>query len=233
MNTRDVAIAADLVEAGLAPTRRLAALDAVAARYAMAMTPAMADLIDRTIPTIRSPANLFPIRPSSPAAGGSRRSDRRRGALSGRRHRAPLSRSRAVEAAARLPGLLPFLLSPRDRGARTGQRCRRAALAAAMDYIAHTEIWEVILTGGDPLALSPRRLGEIMARLAAIDMSRSSACIRAFRSRRSGEDIRRSLPRVLLLWQDRLCGLHANHPREIAKPRAWPARASSTRASRC
>src|SRR5690606_13810817 len=36
-------------------------------------------------------------------------------------------------------------------------------LDAALGYIAdHTEIWEVILTGGDPLVLSPRRLREIM-----------------------------------------------------------------------
>ena len=33
---------------------------------------------------------------------------------------------------------------------------------------AHPEIWEVILTGGDPLVLSPRRLGEVIKRLAAI-----------------------------------------------------------------
>ena len=40
----------------------------------------------------------------------------------------------------------------------------------ALDYIrGHKEIWEVILTGGDPLMLSPRRLAEIMADLAAID----------------------------------------------------------------
>jgi len=44
------------------------------------------------------------------------------------------------------------------------------AYDGALDYIrAHNEIWEVILTGGDPLMLSPRRLGEIMADLAAID----------------------------------------------------------------
>src|SRR6185437_5887107 len=36
-----------------------------------------------------------------------------------------------------------------------------AELRAALDYIrTHTEIWEVILTGGDPLMLSPRRLAE-------------------------------------------------------------------------
>src|SRR4029453_6702230 len=45
-----------------------------------------------------------------------------------------------------------------------------AAYQGALDYIrAHPEIWEVILTGGDPLMLSPRRLSEIMADLAAID----------------------------------------------------------------
>ena len=44
------------------------------------------------------------------------------------------------------------------------------AYRGALDYIrAHPEIWEVILTGGDPLMLSPRRLAEIMADLAAID----------------------------------------------------------------
>jgi lysine 2,3-aminomutase len=45
-----------------------------------------------------------------------------------------------------------------------------SAYRAAIDYIrSHHEIWEVILTGGDPLMLSPRRMGEIMAELAAID----------------------------------------------------------------
>ncbi|HOO81241.1 MAG TPA: lysine-2,3-aminomutase-like protein [Alphaproteobacteria bacterium] len=41
---------------------------------------------------------------------------------------------------------------------------------AALDYIrSHPKIWEVILTGGDPLVLSPRHLGEIMNALRAID----------------------------------------------------------------
>lgn len=41
---------------------------------------------------------------------------------------------------------------------------------AALDYIrAHDEIWEVILTGGDPLILSPRKLGEIMKELNNIE----------------------------------------------------------------
>jgi lysine 2,3-aminomutase len=44
------------------------------------------------------------------------------------------------------------------------------AFEGALDYIAaHPEIWEVILTGGDPFILSPRRVAEITSRLAAID----------------------------------------------------------------
>ncbi|MFN3400293.1 MAG: lysine-2,3-aminomutase-like protein [Ferrovibrio sp.] len=42
-------------------------------------------------------------------------------------------------------------------------------LDAAIEYIAqHPAIWEVILTGGDPLIVSPRRLKEVIARLNAI-----------------------------------------------------------------
>ena len=44
-----------------------------------------------------------------------------------------------------------------------------ADLEAALNYIAATpQIWEVILTGGDPLVLSPRRLSALMQRLSAI-----------------------------------------------------------------
>lgn len=43
------------------------------------------------------------------------------------------------------------------------------ALDQAVAYVeAHPEVWEVILTGGDPLVMSPRRLAELMARLDAI-----------------------------------------------------------------
>lgn len=42
-------------------------------------------------------------------------------------------------------------------------------LDAAIDYIAqHPAIWEVILTGGDPLIVSPRRLKAVIAKLNAI-----------------------------------------------------------------
>jgi len=47
---------------------------------------------------------------------------------------------------------------------------RRGELEAALSYIAKTtELWEVILTGGDPLVLSDGRLAEILDRLRAIE----------------------------------------------------------------
>jgi lysine 2,3-aminomutase len=43
-------------------------------------------------------------------------------------------------------------------------------LAEAVDYIRRTPtIWEVILTGGDPLVMSPRRLRDILEQLATIE----------------------------------------------------------------
>ncbi len=43
-------------------------------------------------------------------------------------------------------------------------------IQVALDYIrSHERIWEVILTGGDPLILSPRRLREVMQALSTIN----------------------------------------------------------------
>ena len=56
------------------------------------------------------------------------------------------------------------MVGPQGDGTLTG-----GELDAALAYIAeHDEIWEVILTGGDPFLLSARRVREISARLAAI-----------------------------------------------------------------
>jgi lysine 2,3-aminomutase len=51
-----------------------------------------------------------------------------------------------------------------------GEALDAAELRAALDYIKdHKEIWEVILTGGDPLVLSPRRLRALIAELSGVD----------------------------------------------------------------
>ena len=51
----------------------------------------------------------------------------------------------------------------------SGRALSRAELDVALDYIrTHRDIWEVILTGGDPLVLSPRRLAAIVGALGEI-----------------------------------------------------------------
>src|SRR5262249_54130867 len=90
------------------------------------------------------------------------------------------------------------------------------ALDAALRYIAaRPEAWEVILSGGDPLVLSPRRLREVMQRLAAIDhvkVVRIHSRIPAVDPQGVTDELISSL---------KTCGkalylaLHVNHPREL------------------
>ena len=91
-----------------------------------------------------------------------------------------------------------------------------AKLDAAVAYIrARPEIWEVILTGGDPLVLSARRLGEVMKRIAAIEH------VKVIRLHTrvpvaSPERITPALVRALKVPGKAVyVALHANHPREL------------------
>jgi lysine 2,3-aminomutase len=89
-------------------------------------------------------------------------------------------------------------------------------LAVAMGYIAsHPEIWEVIVTGGDPLILSPRRLGALMSAIGAIDHVK----VVRFHSRVPVTDPARIDTRLLealaASGKAVYVALHANHPREL------------------
>jgi len=62
-----------------------------------------------------------------------------------------------------------FWFPPGNGWTTGGPGASPAALAAALAYVRERpEIWEVVLTGGDPLVLSPRRLRDVMQQLAAI-----------------------------------------------------------------
>jgi len=159
----------ELSEAGLADGEKQAALERVAAQYAVAITPAMAALIDRTDPHdpiarqfVPDAAELDRQPEEMPDPIG----DDAHSPVAGIVHRYPdrvlLKLTGVCAAYCRFcfrretigPGAKP--LTPRQRD-------------AALGYIAaHPEIWEVVLTGGDPLVLSARRLKQAIARLAAI-----------------------------------------------------------------
>jgi lysine 2,3-aminomutase len=102
----------------------------------------------------------------------------------------------------------------------------RAELDAAIGYIrAHREIWEVILTGGDPLVLSPRRLEQLVAALALIDhvkVIRVHTRVPVVEPSRVTAQVVRALKAP---GKATYVVLHANHPRELtAKARAACAR---------
>ncbi len=89
-------------------------------------------------------------------------------------------------------------------------------LAAALSYIRnHRAIWEVILTGGDPLMLSPRRLGMIIA---ALDAMAHVAVIRLHSRVPVAEPTRITRPVINALKRRNgpvYIAIHANHPDEL------------------
>ncbi|MCB5945857.1 lysine-2,3-aminomutase-like protein [Acidocella sp. KAb 2-4] len=158
---------AELVAAGLLPPARLAEAEAVAARYAIAVPPALAALIGAPddplgLQYIPGAAELI----TAPHESADPIADEALSPLPGIVHRYP---DRAL--------LKPLLACPvycrfcfrREQVGPDGGLLSEAELEAAYAYIAaHPGIREVVLTGGDPLILSPRRLGEILRRLEAV-----------------------------------------------------------------
>jgi lysine 2,3-aminomutase len=89
-------------------------------------------------------------------------------------------------------------------------------LDTALDYIAaHPEIWEVILSGGDPLVLSARRLRQVAARLAAIPHVK----VLRVHTRVPAADPERITPELVRSLKMRgkasYVVLHVNHAREL------------------
>lgn len=87
----------------------------------------------------------------------------------------------------------------------------------AIGYIAaHPEVWEVILTGGDPFILSPRRIAELTDRLAAIDhvkIIRWHTRVPVVDPARVTDEMVAALAAPgARTW----VAIHANHPRELA-----------------
>jgi lysine 2,3-aminomutase len=209
--------ASALVEAQLIKPERLAALKSVASRYAVAITPAVVDLIDGADP--RDPIALQFVPDERELETHAEESadpigDAAHSPVPGLVHRYPDRVLLKVVNACAVYCRFCFrreMVGP-GRGALTGK-----ALAAALDYIARApKIWEVILTGGDPLVLPPRRLKDLMTRLAAIDhvkVIRLHTRIPVV----APEHVTPALLRALRTGKATYMVLHANHPRELTE----------------
>jgi lysine 2,3-aminomutase len=207
----------DLIEAGLVPESARADLDAVARRHAIAITPAVAALIDPSdpddpvarqfVPNVRELAlapgeNLDPIGDDAFSPVG------------GVVHRYP---DRVLLKLVNVCAVYCRFCFRREMvGPGKSATLTDAAYARCLAYIrARPEIWEVILTGGDPLMLSPRRLAAVMSDLAKIDhvkVVRIHTRIPTADPPRVNADLIRALMQSgKAVW----IALHANHAREL------------------
>jgi lysine 2,3-aminomutase len=208
---------AELVAHGLVPPAALSDLEKVAARYAVAVTPEIAGLIDAKDPNDPIARQFIPSAEelvATPGESADPIGDHRHSPVAGIVHRYP---DRVLFKLVHVCAVYCRFCFRREMvGPGKASALSPAAYREALDYIgAHKEVWEVILTGGDPLMLSPRRLAEIMADLAAIDHVR---IIRIHTRVPVADPARISAEMVAAL---RVAGattwvaLHANHAREL------------------
>lgn len=205
----------DLAHAGLVALDAVPGLEAVATRYATAITPAMAALINKDDPAdpiglqyIPDVAELTtaPHELEDPTA------DAPFTPVKGVVHRYP---DRAL--------LKPLLACPvycrfcfrREKVGPDGGLLTEAELQEALAWFeANTRVREVILTGGDPLMLSARRVGQILGRLAGMAHIES---LRIHTRVPVADPARITAALVVALRQAKpvFIALHANHAREF------------------
>src|SRR5271166_5970734 len=151
---------------GFIAPERLDEMRRVAARFAVALTDEMAGLIEPGDPSDPIAAQFVPNAAELDVAAEERTDpigDERWSPVPGIVHRYPdrvlLKPSLVCPVYCRFcfrretVGHRPAMLTPTE-------------LDRAYDYISERpEIWEVIVTGGDPLALAPRRVGAIVESL--------------------------------------------------------------------
>jgi lysine 2,3-aminomutase len=208
---------AELVAHGFALAADLPELEKVAARYAVALTPALAALIDPNDPNDPIARQFIPSAEeltSQPGESADPIGDHAHSPVSGIVHRYP---DRVLFKLVHVCAVYCRFCFRREMvGPGNATALPHAAYQAALGHIrGHPEIWEVILTGGDPLMLSPRRLAEIMADIAGVDHVRiiriHTRVPVADPSRITGEMIAALKVEGATIW----VALHANHAREL------------------
>ena len=207
----------ELVAQGLTQAVDLPAIEKVAARYAVAVTPEIAALINPDDPHDPIARQFIPSAQELVAEPGERADpigDDAHSPVAGIVHRYP---DRVLFKLVHVCAVYCRFCFRREMvGPGKDSSLSEETYAAALAYIrAHPEVWEVILTGGDPLMLSPRRLAEIMADLAAIDHVR----IIRLHTRVPVADPERISDQMVAALKTSgattWVALHANHAREL------------------
>jgi lysine 2,3-aminomutase len=191
-------------------------LQRVAERFAVAVTPAMRDAIDPTnpddplakqfLPDVRE-LNEYSNELSDPIG------DESHSPVTGIVHRYP---DRLLLTPIRVcPVYCRFCFRREHVGNNAPAMLTQEELQTAISYIReHTEIWEVILSGGDPLLMSPRRLRDIIEQLEAIEhvkIIRIHTRVPVVDPDRISTDLIKALQSNKAVY----VVLHSNHPNEM------------------
>ena len=204
----------ELMNAGPVQERNLAT---VTARYPVAITSAMAALIDPADPHDPIARQFLPdmreldMRPEERADPIG---DRAHSPVKGLVHRYP---DRVLLKLLHVcPVYCRFCFRREMVGPQGDGTMSAAEQSAAIAYIgADPSIWEVILTGGDPLMLSARRMAEIMTALAAIPhvkIVRLHSRVPVVDPARVTEALATAMTAS---GKQVYIAIHANHPREM------------------
>ena len=219
MSTAGLRNVGDLIAASLVPPDERVALERVASKYAIGLTPTVEALIDKSDPADPIALQYVPTAAEmmeTPDERADPIGDHVHSPVEGIVHRYP---DRVLLKVVHVcPVYCRFCFRREMVGPQGDGNLPPVQLEAALGYIrSHSEIWEVILTGGDPLILSPRRLREIMTALAAIPhvkIVRIHSRVPAVDPGRiSGEliDALKASGKTIYV------ALHANHPREMSE----------------
>ena len=215
--TKTVRSVGDLVAAGLIAETDAPTLAAVADRYAVAVTPDMAALIDRADPADPIARQFVPDARELDTAPEDRADpigDFVHEKTPGLIHRYP---DRVLLKLTHVcPVYCRFCFRREVVGPGGEPPMAGAALDAALAYIAaDPAIWEVILTGGDPLMLSPRRIAEVTQRISVIphvQVIRWHSRVPVVDPARVTDELVAALGSAS---KTVYVGIHANHPREL------------------
>jgi lysine 2,3-aminomutase len=216
---------AELLAGGLVPPEHAEALREVASRWSVGLTPSLAARIDPADPAdplarqfVPDPEELelAPDELEDPIGDLAHRP------VKGIIHRYP---DRVLLTPTHACAVYCRFCFRRERVGTGGESLSPAELERALAYVAaDARIWEVILSGGDPLVLAPRRLAELVRRLEAIphvQVIRVHTRVPTADPERVTPELVAALDTAKALW----VVLHANHARELdSKARAALAR---------
>ena len=215
--TKTLRSAADLAAAGLIARSDVDTIEKVAARYAVAVTPAMAHQIDAGDPADPIARQFVPDARellSHPDELADPLAEARLSPVPGLVHRYP---DRVLlKLTHTCPVYCRFCFRREVVGPQGDPPLTGEAFEQAIGYIEKTPtIFEVILTGGDPLILSPRRIAEVTERLSAIPHVK----VLRWHTRVPVVDPARVTPDLVAALKSAhaavYVALHANHAREF------------------